>query len=72
MYICICNQVNDRAIRQAVRNGARNLDDLIMELDIATCCGKCSDDASRVLEHSLTGEHLQHALELTHDAAAVA
>ncbi|MCH2097810.1 MAG: (2Fe-2S)-binding protein [Pseudomonadales bacterium] len=53
MYICICNQVNDRQIADAVRDGARSLDDLRCELDVATCCGKCADDARRVVENTL-------------------
>ena len=53
MYICICNQVNDRQIADAVRGGARSLDDLRCALDVATCCGKCADDARRVVENTL-------------------
>ncbi|MEE2892544.1 MAG: (2Fe-2S)-binding protein [Pseudomonadota bacterium] len=53
MYICICNQVNDRQIADAVRGGARSLDDLRCELDVATCCGKCADDVRRVVENTM-------------------
>ena len=56
MYICICNQVNDRRIAEAVRGGARSLDDLRCELDVATCCGKCAEDARRVIENTLVAE----------------
>lgn len=56
MYICICNQINDRHIASAVRNGARSLDDLKLELDVGTCCGKCVDDARRVIENTLISD----------------
>jgi len=64
MYICICNQVNDRRIAGAVREGARTLDDLAMELDIGTCCGKCGDDARRVIENTLARDRIDHRLDL--------
>lgn len=56
MYVCICNQVNERAIAAAVRSGARNLDHLVMELEVATCCGKCADDACLIIERTLASE----------------
>lgn len=56
MYVCICNQVNERAIAAAVRSGARSLDCLVMQLEVATCCGKCADDACRVIENTLAAE----------------
>lgn len=72
MYICICNQINDRTISQAVRDGARNLDDLAMELDVGTCCGKCGDDARRVIENTLLSDRVRGGMHLATDAAAVA
>ena len=72
MYICICNQVNDRTISQAVRDGARDLDDLAMELDVGTCCGKCGDDARRVIENTLLSDRVRGGAHLAFDAAAVA
>jgi bacterioferritin-associated ferredoxin len=56
VYVCICNQVNERAIAAAVRSGARSLDHLVTELEVATCCGKCADDACRVIENILAEE----------------
>ena len=68
MYVCICNQVNDRRIADAVRKGARSLDDLRCELDVATCCGKCADDARRVIENTLVKEAAD--VSLAYDATA--
>lgn len=56
VYVCICNQVNEHAIAAAVRSGARSLDHLVTELEVATCCGKCADDACRVIENILATE----------------
>ncbi len=69
MYVCICNQVNERAIAAAVRSGARSLDHLVMELEVATCCGKCADDACRVIENTLASEF---CFDLATEVSAVA
>ena len=49
MYICICNGVTDKEIKEAVANGATQLSDLQMNLGVATCCGKCADAACSFL-----------------------
>lgn len=52
MYVCICNAVTDRQIRQAIDSGATTLRDLQRELKVATGCGKCATAACRILrEH---------------------
>jgi bacterioferritin-associated ferredoxin len=53
MIVCVCNNVSDRKIRQAVANGASSLADLRKELDVGTCCGKCHSCAKQVLRTSL-------------------
>lgn len=70
MYICICNQVNDRQIADAVREGVRSIDDLKCHLDVATCCGMCETDARRVIENTLTGERIADPFDLALDATA--
>lgn len=66
MIVCVCNNVSDRKIRQAVDNGATTLADLRKELDVGTCCGKCHSCAKQVLRDSLdkqtTGLFPIHAL----------
>ncbi len=49
MYVCICNAVTERDIRDAVDSGARGLEDLRDRLLVATCCGACEDTASACL-----------------------
>ena len=53
MYICICNAVTETSIRQAVRDGARNIFDLIGRTGCSTQCGRCSDLATEILEDEL-------------------
>jgi len=49
MYVCVCNAVTDRQIRKARDNGATSIEDLSRELKVATCCGRCSDCARKIL-----------------------
>ena len=52
MYVCICNNVTDSDIRDAVHNGVRDLDGLSEELNVATCCGQCKTCAKRLLREA--------------------
>ena len=52
MYVCICNSVTDRQIRQAADQGACSLADLQAQLKVATCCGRCADCARAVLDEA--------------------
>jgi bacterioferritin-associated ferredoxin len=53
MIVCICNNVSDRKIRQAVDAGATSMTALRNELEVGTCCGKCHSCAKRVLRECL-------------------
>lgn len=52
MYVCICNAVTDREIRQAGRAGASRLADLRDRLGVAANCGRCASHASAILKES--------------------
>lgn len=49
MIVCVCNNISDREIRQAVDLGLSSMDELRRDLGIATCCGKCASYAEEVL-----------------------
>ncbi|MEY6433786.1 (2Fe-2S)-binding protein [Thioalkalicoccus limnaeus] len=53
MYVCICQSVTDREIRQAVDRGARTILDLQSELGVATGCGRCESCARDVMNEQL-------------------
>lgn len=53
MIICICNNVSDRHIRQAVEEGMHTMTQLRQTLQVGTCCGKCHSCAKRVLRDCL-------------------
>ena len=53
MYVCVCQAVTDRQIRQAAAGGARTLDDLRRELGVARECGQCASHARACLRGAL-------------------
>lgn len=54
MYVCLCNQVTDHDIRDAVVNeGARSMRDLQRRLGVASTCGCCAPCAREVLMTAL-------------------
>lgn len=53
MIICVCNNVSEQKIAQAVDRGITTMARLRAELEVGTCCGKCHSCAKRVLRESL-------------------
>ncbi|QEY24898.1 (2Fe-2S)-binding protein [Neisseria animalis] len=49
MFVCICNAVTDREIKETIAAGASTMSDLQAQLGVATCCGCCSELASSFL-----------------------
>jgi bacterioferritin-associated ferredoxin len=57
MYICLCNAITDREIRQCAEFGVCTLDDLRANLGVAASCGRCACAAAAVLaEYQQTAE----------------
>jgi bacterioferritin-associated ferredoxin len=52
MYVCICQQVTDRDIHQAVAKGACRMRDLREQLGVSSQCGKCAGCAKAVLQEA--------------------
>lgn len=53
MIICVCNNVSEKKIAQAVDRGITTMARLRAELEVGTCCGKCQSCAKRVLRECL-------------------
>jgi bacterioferritin-associated ferredoxin len=49
MYICICNAITERAIREAAADGVRTLAELAQRTGCGDCCGNCVDLAAEIL-----------------------
>jgi|GEM_PF-318855 len=49
MFICVCNAITERQVRDAIAAGATRLSDLQRELGVATGCGRCARMAKEYL-----------------------
>ncbi len=50
MYVCVCNAISDRQIRECVDRGASCLDEVQARLPVANCCGQCEETARELIE----------------------
>ena len=50
MYVCICNNITEKDIRRAVRDGACSMSRLQDRLAVATSCGQCHNAARECLK----------------------
>ena len=62
MYVCICNGVTDRDIRQAAEAGCRSLAELTMRTGCGATCGTCLDTAASILEAGQRAGDSRHEL----------
>ncbi|HZS80782.1 MAG TPA: (2Fe-2S)-binding protein [Herbaspirillum sp.] len=67
MIVCICNNVSEGQIQQAVDAGIRSMSELRKELGVAACCGKCHTCAKRIL-----GECLGNTSQMRHPVQVIA
>ncbi|AXK72696.1 bacterioferritin [Lysobacter sp. TY2-98] len=52
MYVCICNGVTDRDIRQAAESGCRGMTELTMRTGAGASCGSCIEMATSILDET--------------------
>ena len=50
MYVCLCNGVTDREIRQVAEAGCRTLSELTMRTGCGATCGSCVGMATQLLD----------------------
>lgn len=50
MYICLCNNITDHAIRRAVESGVGSFEQLVMETGVSASCGSCLSHARECFE----------------------
>jgi bacterioferritin-associated ferredoxin len=51
MYVCICNCLTEKAVRETASTGnVRSADDLFAALDVEPICGCCKDFADDIIE----------------------
>ena len=52
MYVCICNGVTDRQIRDAADAGCGSLTELTMRTGVGANCGSCLASAEALLDEA--------------------
>ncbi len=52
MYVCVCNAITERDVRQAAAEGVRTLTELTFRTGCAATCGSCASHAESVLHES--------------------
>lgn len=52
MYVCVCSEVTEAEINEAIAGGASSLDALRDELGVSICCGSCAWYASELIERA--------------------
>ncbi len=52
MYVCICNAVTDRQIREAAERGTTRLSQLRKECGVPGDCGRCARHAHELLREA--------------------
>lgn len=50
MYICICNAITEREVRECAGSGACSVDDLASRLGLGAGCGRCRECAADMLK----------------------
>ncbi|MDB5840293.1 MAG: bfd [Herminiimonas sp.] len=70
MIVCICNNVSDRKICQAVQSGITSMVELRTHLDVGTACGKCHPCAKRILRECLEDLQPAQSMNLLEDVLA--
>lgn len=54
MIVCVCNNISEGKIHQAVDAGMTSMAELRKQLGVGTCCGKCHSCAKHVLRECLS------------------
>jgi bacterioferritin-associated ferredoxin len=55
LYICICNAITERQVRDCARSGASSVDQLASELGVGSGCGRCLECAVDLLREMHAG-----------------
>ncbi|MEO5625474.1 MAG: (2Fe-2S)-binding protein [Dokdonella sp.] len=52
MFVCICNAITDRSIREAASAGVHSFSELRARTGCGDCCGSCEDLAREILHET--------------------
>lgn len=61
MYVCNCNGVSERQVKNAVKNGCSSLRELRDTLGVANNCGQCACHARSLIDEELEARAAKQA-----------
>ncbi|SBS31550.1 Bacterioferritin-associated ferredoxin [Marinomonas spartinae] len=53
MYVCLCNGVTDKKVKEVIQEGATTMRELYKETNLGSQCGKCCQCAKKILNDEL-------------------
>ena len=53
MYICICNEINDNLLNEAISNGLKTFEEMKAFLKLSSACGRCEDFARELINNKV-------------------
>lgn len=62
MYVCLCQGITDKDIRDAVNEGCCSYKEVRQSLDIATRCGKCGCLAKQIVKETIAESQLSGSI----------
>lgn len=65
MYVCICNAVTDRQIREAAQRGITSLSELRDACGASGKCGCCAQHAEAILQEARGHRHATPDLQVS-------
>ena len=68
MYVCICNGITERQVREVAAAGCRNVAELTMRTGAGAGCGSCLELAAQILVEAQSANTLP-ALPMLSQAA---
>ena len=68
MYVCLCQGVTDREIREAADSGISSMRQLGKELGVGRQCGRCACSAREILREARQPDYLALANMLAQPA----
>ena len=60
MYVCLCQGITDKDIRDAINDGCSSYKEVRQALDIAAQCGKCGCLAKQIVKETITENQLSN------------
>ena len=72
MYVCLCNGVTDREIREVAAAGCRTLPELTMRTGCGASCGSCLSMAQDILDEVHAAQALDVPVIAPHDLSRAA